>query len=318
MNIVPKLTRGRLTAAWVVLKSAEKLGKVVNRAELVSFARKSGLRAGGLPIGDGLQLAELGEFLSGEDVLSVTGLGSDVLSRCDEEEPSPEVLRVFLSVFLLRFPPAWVPYWQGDPSSLDIVLPDSTKDLIEDARIIKDPALGEIETWALWDALTIVPHAAEVAAMRKAVGDAGEELSFTYERERLRSEGYPVLAEKIRWVARESPAYGFDILSFSGRAFYSSPERPLAIEVKAQSLVARPSFSLYITKHEWDTANLLQQAHVFHLWDGVSKSGKSAMAAHSQPSIMRSADFAVHMPAPPHCDERCNWQSAAVTISICP
>jgi hypothetical protein len=92
----------------VVLKSAEKLGRVVNKAELVSFARKSGLRAGGLPIGDGLQLAELGEFLSGDDVLSITGLGSDILSRCGEEEPSPEVLRVFLSVFLLRFPPAWV------------------------------------------------------------------------------------------------------------------------------------------------------------------------------------------------------------------
>jgi len=316
MNIVPKLTRGRLTAAWVVLKSAEKLGRVVNRAELVSFARKSGLRAGGLPIGDGLQLAELGEFVSGDDVLSVTGLGSDILSRCGEEEPSPEVLRIFLSVFLLRFPPAWVPYWQGDPSSLDLVLPDSTKDLIEDARIIKDPSPDEIETWALWDALTIVPQTEEIAAMRKAVGDAAEELSFAYERERLRSEGYPVLAGKIRWVARESPAYGFDILSFSGRAFHGSPESPLAIEVKAQSLVARPSFSLYITKHEWDTANLLGQAHVFHLWDGVSRSGGSVTAARSRPNIMRSADFEVHVPTPPQCDERCNWQSAAVTIQF--
>lgn len=316
MNIVPKLTRGRLTATWVVLKSAERLGKVVNRAELVSFARKSGLRAGGLPITDGLQLAELGEFLSGDDVLSLTGLGSDVLSRCGEEEPSPEVLRVFLSVFLLRFPPAWVPYWQGDPSSLNVVLPDATRDLIEDARIVNDARPDEIEMWALWDALTTVPQTAAVAAMRKAVGDGGEELSLSYEKERLRSEGYPRLAGKVRWVARESPAYGFDILSFSGRAFNSTPEHPLAIEVKAQSLVARPLFSLYISKHEWDTANLLGRAYVFHLWDGVSGSAGSVTAARSSPNILRPPDFAVHMPTSPRCDERCNWQTAAVTIQI--
>ena len=223
MNIVPRLTRGRLTATWVILKSADKLGRVVNKTELVSFARKSGLRAGGLPISDGLQLAVLGEFLSGDDVLSITGLGSDVLSRCGEEEPSPEVLRVFLSVFLLRFPPAWVPYWQGDNSSLDVVLPDGTKDLIEDARIPKSPSPGDLEMWALWDALTVVPETEAVAAMRKAVGDAGEALSFAYETMRLHSEGYAELAVKVRWVARESPAYGFDILSFAGRASPGSP-----------------------------------------------------------------------------------------------
>lgn len=98
--------------------------------------------------------------------------------------------------------------------------------------------------------------------MRKAVGDAGEELSFAYETARLHSEGYPELAGKARWVGRESPAYGFDILSFAGRTFHGSPERPLAIEVKAQSLVARPSFSLYISKHEWNTANLLGEGRI--------------------------------------------------------
>jgi hypothetical protein len=68
----------------------------------------------------------------------------------------------------------------------------------------------------------------------------------------------------VRWVARESAAYGFDILSFSGSAFDGSPNRPLAIEVKAQSLVARPMFLLYITKHEWETGKALGDAHIFH------------------------------------------------------
>ena len=51
-------------------------------------------------------------------------------------------------------------------------------------------------------------------AHRKAIGDAGEELSFDYERRRLREEGFPDLAARVRWVARETAAYGFDVLSF--------------------------------------------------------------------------------------------------------
>ena len=73
---------------------------------------------------------------------------------------------------------------------------------------------ADLEAWACWDALQEVPADEETAAYRKSIGDAAEELSFVYERERLRNEGFDGLADRVRWVAQESPSYGFDILSF--------------------------------------------------------------------------------------------------------
>lgn len=316
MRTVPKLTKGRLTALWVVLRSANKLGKVVDHAELISFARRSGLRGGGLPISDGFELAILGGFLSGKDTLALSMLGADVLSRCSEEEPSPEVLRMFLSVLLLRYPPAWVPYWQGDPSSLDIVLPDATKEIMEDAQLASQVDVADVENWSLWNALQMVPQPEETAALRKAVGDAAEELSLRFERSRLRSEGYPALAERVRWVARESAAYGFDILSFSGKTFSAAPESQLAIEVKGQSLVARPLFSLYITSHEWKTAKALKHSYIFHLWHGVTQEDGTVHAVNSEPVIIRGTTLEAHIPARPLCGARCDWYSAFVSFPI--
>lgn len=316
MNTVPKLTKGRLTALWVVLRSASKLGKVVDRAELIAFARKSGLRAGGLPISDGFHLALLGAFIIGKDTVSLSMLGADTLSRCAEEEPSAEVLRIFLSVLLLRYPPAWVSYWQGDPSSLEIVLPDATKEIIDHAEIVSDTGLADIETWALWNALRTVPQPEYTAELRKAVGDAAEELSFVHEQNRLRSEGYPFLAERVRWVARESAAYGFDVLSFSGETFSGLPESQLAIEVKGQSLVARPTFSFYITSHEWKTAKLLNESYVFHFWHGVTQGDGSVGASHSKPVLVRSSLLESHIPIRPSCDAMCDWYSAFVSLPL--
>ena len=316
MKRVPKLTKGRLTALWVVLRSASKLGKVVDHTELISFARKSGLRGGGLPISDGYELATLGGFLSGKDTVALSTLGADVLARCGEEEPSPEVLRIFLSVLLLRYPPAWVPYWQGDPSSFDIVLPEAMKEIMEDAELVSDGRLADVENWSLWNALQRVPQPEETAALRKAVGDAAEELSLGFERSRLRSEGYPALAERVRWVARESAAYGFDILSFVGKLSSAAPESHLAIEVKGQSLVARPVFSLYITSHEWRTAKALSDSYIFHLWHGVSREEGTIQAANSVPIVIRGSVFETHIPARPSCGARGDWYSAFVSFPI--
>ena len=84
----------------------------------------------------------LGGFLGGEERISLTDLGHLALQRGNEEEPSSEVLRLFTSVLLLRHPPAWVAYWQGDPSSLDLVLPDPSRQLLEDARVLNKIGVG--------------------------------------------------------------------------------------------------------------------------------------------------------------------------------
>src|SRR5215467_11948015 len=174
MTTVPRFTPGRFTALWVVLRSTARLGGRVDTQELLAFARRDGLRSGGLPINDGFLLATLGGFLDGTDHVSLTALGQSALEQSSEEEPSREVLRLLTSALLLRHPPAWVAYWQGDPSSLDLVLPDQSRQLLDDAGIPPTPGTDDLENWALWDALRAAPPAEVLAEQRKAIGDAAE------------------------------------------------------------------------------------------------------------------------------------------------
>jgi hypothetical protein len=305
-----------LTALWLVLRSLAKLGESATEDDLLGFAGRSGLRAGGLPIRDGYRLANVGGFVEGKEVVRLTPLGHEALSRGEEDEPSKDALRVFLSVLTLRYPPSWVAYWQGSPDSLNLVLPDSERQLLEAASIELGPTPDDLETWAWWDALERVPQGEETAAHRKALGDAGEELTLNYERARLRKEGFPELAARVRWVARESAAYGFDVLSFFGVSFGSAnPEDRLAIEVKANALVARPAFQLFLTDHEWTTATHLASHYIFHLWDGVTGQPRLSSVRKS-PFILTPAALQSHLPSSPVCGETCCWKSSFIVLSL--
>jgi hypothetical protein len=302
---------------WVILRSTHKLGDSVPLEQLLLFARRSGLRCGGLPTDDGFELAVAGGFVSLDDeIVRLTDLGKEALARGSEEEPTRAVLRLFMSVYLLRQPPTWVAYWQGDPSSLDIVMPDSARDLLRQADLNWPPPSEDLEAWAWWDALAGVPVLEETASHRKSIGDAAERLSFDFERSRLRQEGYPDLAEQVRWVARESPAYGFDILSFFGSSLDPQlPTRPLGVEVKGMSLAARGEFRFYLTSHEWKTALRLRGAYLFHLWDGVHPHDNSGRAERG-PVLRRAMTLTHHLPEPPGCEGGCQWQSALVVLPL--
>jgi len=316
MTLVPRFTPGRFTALWVLLRSLAKLGGMADQEELLSFARRDGLRCGGLPIRDGYQLAVLGGFLDENQRVTLTQLGHEALGRGSDEEPSPEVLRLLTSVLFLRHPPAWVAYWQGDPSSLDLVLPDTARGLLRDAGLLHYSGAEDVEAWALWDALKEVPLLEVIAEQRKAIGDTAEKLSLHYERERLHREGDPTLATRVRWVAHESAAYGFDVLSFCGSVRCPDfPERPLAIEVKGQAVVARNEFTLYLTSHEWRTAIALGDQYVFHLWDGV-RPGRSGCGAHSEPFLVLPDILKRHVPSHPNCGSICEWKSACISLPL--
>jgi hypothetical protein len=183
--------------------------------------------------------------------------------------------------------------------------------------MVAEPSRVDLETWALWAALRTVPQPEDVAEHRKAVGTAAERLSFIYEKQRLTKAGYSSLASRIRWVARESPAYGFDILSFCGaNSLGRIPETQLAIEVKGQSLVARPNFSFFLTRHEWRTANMLgANDYIFHFWHGVNASAPEN-AAHTTPVTVSPSLVERHVPLSPTCASKCDWESTFVSLDI--
>jgi hypothetical protein len=310
------LSPGRLTALWLVLRTAQKLGGNGDAGEIARYAARSSLRSGALPIADGLRLAREGGFLIERgDRLVLESLGLQALELAAEDEPSPDARRLFMSVLLLRDPPPWVAYWQGKPDSIDLVVPERERRSLEDAVLFPPRADTEqLAQWAFWRALGRVPLMEETAAQRKAIGNVGEELTIAYERNRLAAEGFSDLGTQVRWLARESDAYGFDVLSFAGRSA-ALPQTPIAIEVKSSSLPASTYFRLFISAHEWETAAALGDRYLVHIWMGVDP-GPPPQARGGGPIIVRPVDLAAHLPADPNCDEPCRWQTAEIHLPL--
>jgi hypothetical protein len=307
---------GRITALWLVLRTLSKFGNRAATTEVISFALRSSLRSGSLPVRDGYRLAIMGGFVREEgDETRVADLGFTALGLCDEDEPSEEVRRLLVSTIILRHPPAWVAYWQGDPSSLDLVVPQGDRKLLESAGLLP-PDPSDLRRRAWWLALGAVPLPEEMQSLRKVIGDAGEELSYRYEKTRLTAQGFAQLADCVTWVAKESPAYGFDIASFAGTSFPGrEADSPLAIEVKSVSYPVRAVFPFHLTFHEWTTALELDKQYVFHFWSCV-RAGPQAAADKSEPRVTGVENVAHHVAAPSMCGGRCRWDSMLVELPL--
>jgi hypothetical protein len=229
--------------------------------------------------------------------------------------PSEEVRRLLVSTLILRRPPAWVAYWQGDPLSLDLIIPEGDRDLLESAGLLP-PDLGDLRRRAWWLALGAVPLPDEIQSLRKAIGDAGEELSYSYEKARLTAQGFPQLAGSVTWVAKESPAYGFDIASFAGSSFPGrEADSQLAIEVKSVSYPVRAVFPFHLTFHEWTTACELDKQYVFHLWSCV-RVAPDAAADTNEPRLATVRNVAHHVLGESACGGRCRWDSMLVELPL--
>jgi hypothetical protein len=310
------LTAGRVTACWFTLRSLNRLGGTATRAELLTLASRSSLRSGGLPIRDGIRLASEGGLTNESlDRIQLTETGLAALNLGVEDEPTPAARRFLVTRLLLADPPTWVAYWQGDPDSLDFVLPSNERKTLSDSGLLPSNSPStDLDSWAFWRALGRVPLMAETAAHRKRIGDAGEHLSVTFERDRLNADGRADLAAGVQWLARESDAYGFDILSFVGGTGDDAEQR-IAIEVKTTTLPRAASLHLFLSAHEWDTALELADRYVVHAWTGVDP-GPPPVAREAGPIVIDPRSIGEHLPVPPECSERCRWQTAEIWLPI--
>jgi hypothetical protein len=312
-----RLTRGRLTALWLMLQTLGELGGGAEVSDLRASARRSALRAGGLPISDGLKLAREGGFVfESAGTCALEPLGERALGMSYEEEPPPEVLRLFVTVLFLRRPPTWVAWWQGAPDNIDAVVPAEEQRVMREAGLLPQPPVEDPGGWAWWQALGRVPLPEHRAAARKQIGNAGEQLSLEFERSRLRAQNYQELAADVVWIARESDAYGFDVLSYAGDDY--GPLRPdarIAIEVKATGLPVIEHFPLFFTAHEWEVLSGLGSRGILHLWPNVDP-GPPPRSSAGEPIVCAPAALAEHLPAPPACGEPCGWQSAELRLKV--
>ncbi len=86
---------------------------------------------------------------------------------------------------------------------------------------------------------------AERDYQNRRLGALGEEIVYNYERRRLAEAGYPKLARKVKWTARdEGDGVGYDILSFR------TDGAPRKIEVKSTNGSRTTPFFLTRTERE--------------------------------------------------------------------
>lgn len=308
------LSAGRITACWFALRSLQRLGGRATSSDLLAHASRTSLRSGGLPIRDGIRLAIEGALIGQhQDRLELTEIGLSALGFGTEDEPAPVARRFLVTRLLLADPPPWVAYWQGDPEALNHILPPSERRTLTESGLLPSENMSnDLDSWAFWRALNRVPLMSETAAHRKRLGDAGEHLSMEYERQRLRGDGHLDLAAQVQWLARESDAYGFDILSFLGGSGPDAGTR-IAIEVKTTSLPRAAELHFFLSAHEWETAEHLGERYLVHAWTRVDP-GPPPVAREQGPLFVAVASIAPHIPMAPGCDERCRWQTAEIFL----
>jgi hypothetical protein len=308
---------GRITVMWLILRTLSKFGQRAGKTEVISFASRSSLRSGGLPIKDGYNLALIGGFVAEKDEHCwPTDIGLTALGLCDEDEPDRKVRNLLVATLILRRPPAWVACWQGDPNSLDEIIPSGDRELLEAAGLLLPENSGKLKRKAWWLALTVVPLLEETLALRRAIGEAGEELSFRFERARLEAQGLPNLAKEVAWVAKESPAYGFDIASFAGKSFEAKkPDEPLAIEVKSVSYPVMTKFPLHFTAHEYRTAQEFPDNYILHLWSSV-RLAPNVGAETNAPRLALLNHLTPHLARASPCGGLCRWDSMFLELPL--
>jgi hypothetical protein len=312
-----RMTRGRVTALWLILRTLQKLGGQAEVSDVLSMARRSGLRAGGLPVNDGLKLARVGRLLNeSAGAAALTPLGDRALALCDQDEPCPEVARMLVAVLMLTSPPTWVAWWQGAPGDLMLIVHPDEQQVLRDAGLLPPPTPRDPMRWAWWRALNRVPLTEHAAIERKRIGDAGEQLTVAHEQWRLDEQGYPELAAGVAWLAQESDAYGFDVLSFAGDDVVGlAADDAIAIEVKSTTLPRGNRFDLYFSAHEWEVASGVGNRALLHLWTGVSP-GPPPTSTAGAPIVLATSVLADHLPGAVSCGESCDWHSARVALPV--
>ena len=103
-------------------------------------------------------------------------------------------------------------------------------------------------------------HLEEIIKIEKEVGEKAEQLTLSYEKERLKDD-YPDMAMSVEQISKIDVAAGYDIESFNGKGSTLTTDR--MIEVKGTSGTT-PYF--YWSENEIETAKSLKEKYWVYLW----------------------------------------------------
>lgn len=219
--------------------------------------------------------------ISDGGLLTPTPRGQSIRSMPRTEER----LRTALLDFVEATDPPWV---QGARFGRRHVLEYSPPEISQVCREAGLALETSPDVVAFWDVLAARARGLHDVRLNET-GRRGERLTLLHEERRT--------GRKPRWIALESNADGYDVLSHVS----DEDAAQLCIEVKASTMGSGGSF--YMTRNEWETALTLLQ-FMMHLWD-LSK-------ATPRLAVVDITQLSVHIPL----DEgRGRWESVCIPFA---
>lgn len=270
------------------------------------------MRGGGLPVADGVELAIFGRFAKIEaEKFTMTPSGIEIVSMWDKEEPTPLVIRKLLLPLVLKIMPPWMAFAAGYPEERLAAIAEGWKEVLRNAELIDDPLSKDATKW--WTALQRRVDQID-EQLRNTIGEIGESLTMKYEKERLLTERHFELSERVKWVSKESDAYGFDVASFFGSSQlqYQTPNTIMMVEVKSTTSNSNKSFRFFLTRNEWETAEKNTGHYFFYLWRGINVATKNALA--DNPLILPATLISQYIPLDKH--EQGKWMKCLIELDL--
>ena len=103
------------------------------------------------------------------------------------------------------------------------------------------------------------------------IGLLGEKLVIQYEQERLYNIGLEQYVERIKWVSKESDAYGFDILSYDKDEKLGVKE----IKIEVKTTASKVDTDFYVSKNELEKSIEFGGCYcVYRVYDSRSETPK--------------------------------------------
>lgn len=307
------ITQGHIVATWHIVFLVSKY-KGITPSVIVNILMQSGKLGGTFPAKQGLKLCfDYGLIDITEGILSLTELSnSQLLPKCQEEDPNISVLRTLLSHMISFHNFHWLIFYDSDPEIFRDYLyandPEWTT-LLENAKLF-DFDDEDVNIW--WDKI-LSKYEDYKEKLKKAIGDVGEKLTYHHELKRIESDGHIPSKAFVKWASRISDRFGFDVLSIRGKYFQNTYEEKgkIQIEVKSSDTSNTEMFRFYISKPEWKTALENLNSYFFFCWIGINIDNETAIDG---PFIIPALELESHIPK--DVSAICDWSECRCVIDI--
>lgn len=254
-----ELTSGRLTSLSRLLSLLAKNKEIDVESAISYLIRLQQIPTQQLGV-DAIFLARTLDLIEyGGTVRNLTPSGRAIVLGPEDDFGLSLQRRLLLKIIQgIRRDLLWLTY--AKPEEILTEYP-SVHQILTELKLVGRNATDDAEQF--WADLRAIDRKVDDALLKK-IGDQAEAWSIEFEKNRLSSAGLEGLAKDVHWISRESDFHGYDILSFSGIPPSVSERRH--IEVKRCRVNEYGGIDFYLSRNEFNQAQVLEAKYFFHLW----------------------------------------------------